>query len=143
MAGAWAQIYQDHWYPYWPNQRVYWFETREQIDDSAKHVFERIAYFHKREGWDSAHWFPSKYARSFPHIRAVEGAWRETLHEIGSRYYPLVEFAKSFRAPNNTSESISFLRQYSAMFRKANNVAELSRSVQLRRKLLITSKSYE
>ena len=28
MAARWCEIYEDHWYPYAPDERSYWFEAR-------------------------------------------------------------------------------------------------------------------
>ena len=135
MAAQWVQILKGTWFPYWPNQRVFWFESREPIDDQARSLLDCVSHYVRRDFDVSRYWFPSRFGRKAEHIRTVDTVWRYTLHDIGSRYYPLRDFALSYRRPNNPSYLISFLRQYGPTFRVVGNMANLSKELDRRKNL--------
>lgn len=139
MSARWAQVLEKSWYPYWPDERVYWFESQERIDDIAAAILDRVAFLARKDFGASELWFPSHFGRSAQHIRTVDPVWRDTLDAVGSRYYPLREFALSYRRPNNPSYHISFLNQYGVTFREMQNAAKLSEALEQRRKLISKS----
>lgn len=133
MAGQWRSIIADRWYPYLPAQKVLWHESAQKISKRARYLLDQAAS--KKEAQrKNPYWFPSSLSRS-GHIRTVNPLWRNTLQRCGLSYYPIREFARSYRDPSNPSYMISFLRQYGPMFRKANNAAKLSKMLE-RRKII-------
>jgi hypothetical protein len=56
----------------------------------------------------------------------VQGLWRDTLKSVGSRYYPVGEFARKIRPGNTPSYWMGFIRQYGEFNREVNNAAEVS-----------------
>jgi hypothetical protein len=128
LQGQWCQIEGDYWYPYWPDEKVLWYESRERISDKARSILNMIST-HSKFG-ETLYWFPAPTSTSANRVRSissVESMWRKTLAERRMVYYPLREFARSYRNPNCPSYYINFLRQYGEHFRKIDNVAELSK----------------
>ncbi|KRQ98692.1 hypothetical protein CQ10_26565 [Bradyrhizobium valentinum] len=134
LRAEWNQIYGPHWYPYAPDEKEFWFECRENIENDAKRILDQIRQLGAPEFDGNRFWFPTNFPRRYGHIRSVEHVWRLTLRRCGLRYYPLREFSRSYREFNNPSYYISFLRQYKPIFDNALNVAELSKKVALARK---------
>jgi hypothetical protein len=129
MSGQWKQIHEKYWYPYWPNEKEFWFECRDDIKEGAQRLLAKISSLAERDFNGSNFWFPSRHARSVDHIRTVEHAWQRALHKCNVRYYPLREFSRSFREFHNPSYFTSFLRQYRETFREALNAAEVSKNL--------------
>lgn len=129
MSARWAQILDEFWYPYDPEEKVLWFESRERITPVAQSVLDDARERALHTFPNTIYWFPSAFGRNVKHIRSVEAFWRTTLEKCGSRYYPLREFALSYRRASNPSYLISFLRQYGETFREVSNVAEVSKKL--------------
>ena len=127
LSAQWKQIHEHYWYPYWPDEKKYWFECRERIDGNTPKLLDRVKRLAARDFNNSQFWFPSNYPRGVDHIRAVEHAWRRALRRSRIRYYPLREFSRSFREFNNPSYYLSFLNEYGAYARKVQNAAEVSK----------------
>jgi hypothetical protein len=133
FSGQWAQMSGDHWYPYWPDEKVLWYESRESINEAGRTLLDRISDRVRRDFGSSRYWFPTRFGRKVQHIRTVDSVWRNTLRSCGMNYYPLREFARSYREPNCPSYYIAFLRQYGSHFRELDNVAELSKKLLARK----------
>lgn len=129
-AGRWAQIYRDVWYPFWPDERTLWFEAKERIDAEAADILSRLRA--RLSDPDNDLWFPSASAAD-GHITNTERLWRRCLADTGNKYYPLREYARSFRNPTNPSYLISFLRIYGPSFRHSQNAAEVFKGLMLAR----------
>ncbi len=112
MAARWNQILEGNWYPYLPHEKKLWFQSREKITDDVKLVLSRLSDFIKRDFGESEYWFPSQYALSKPHITTVSRLWASTLKKVGIKYYPLHEFARSYREPHRPSYYSSYVREY-------------------------------
>lgn len=134
MAARWCEIYEDHWYPYAPDDRSFWFEVREHITDPAKLLLDKIQFHISKEFGESNYWFPSAIARSVPHITTVNRLWRKTVKELGFEGVPLSIFVLTKKERNNPSYYGSFWRQYKTIWRELENVAELSKKVTALRK---------
>ncbi|NPU63677.1 hypothetical protein HL667_01560 [Bradyrhizobium sp. 83012] len=135
--GSWRQIYGGFWYPYWPDEKAFWFECRESITNELKSQLNRIAELVKRDFVRSTLWFPSHHNRNgkpTSPIQSVEHMWRIALKRASMRYYPLREFSRSYREFNNPSYYLGFIRQYGATFRESQNEAKLSTILTQRRK---------
>lgn len=137
LGARWQQIHEDHWYPYWPREKVLWLECREQINDDIKLFLNRLCQLIQRDFGKSIFLFPSHYGPNANHITTVENAWRRALRRSRLPYYPLREFSRSFREFNNPSYYIGFLRQYGTHFREINNAANLSKVLQQRENSVI------
>lgn len=142
MAGEWRQIIEDYWYPYFPNEKTLWFESQEKITERAQALLDRTLFFVKRDFGKSRYWFPSSFSNRSEHIRTVETVWRHALQRCGIKYYPVREFARSYRDPNTPSYLISFLRQYGKTFREVRNAAQLSKTLHNRQFSSFNSDSY-
>jgi hypothetical protein len=129
LAGQWEQIHKKYWYPYWPNEKELWFESREEIDASVSKLLIRIKDLGERDFGSTAYWFPSRHGRNASYIRSVEHTWQRALRASRIRYYPMREFSRSFRDFYNPSYLVSFLRQYKHVFRKVQNAAEVSKEL--------------
>lgn len=125
LSGRWEQIDGEHWYPYWPDEKTFWYECRERIENKTRILLDKIKERGRREFGAVSYWFPNR-STSF-HITSVDLMWRKVLADCHMQYYPLREFARSYRNPNCPSYYISFLRQYGEHFRELDNVAELSK----------------
>lgn len=97
MAAQWTQIRNGTWFPYRPDERVYWLADMVRIDGEAKTLLNRVLRLGQRDFGESRYWFPSRFGRKAEHIRTVDTIWRNTLHDIGSRYYPLRKYASHYR----------------------------------------------
>jgi hypothetical protein len=126
-AGQWAQIVDDCWYPYWPHEKVLWFECEERIDENSRRLLQLIRKNVRRDFGVSKYWFPTKAKGGVSHIQNVGPTWRTTLKRCRLPQYPLREFARSYRNPHCPSYLVSFLRQYGKTFREVRNAAELSK----------------
>jgi hypothetical protein len=126
LRGRWNQIDGDHWYPYFPSEKVLWFECRERIEDASKNLLAAISKRGADEFGTSPFWFPS-LSNPARCTSSVDLMWRKTLADCRMQFYPLREFARSFREPNCPSHHINFLRQYGGLFRRHQNMAELSK----------------
>jgi len=133
LYGCWHQIDGEYWYPYWPDEKVYWYECRERIEDTERTILNVIADRSKREVHPSSYWFPTRSGGNRC-ISSVDLMWRKTLIDCRMPHYPLREFARSYRNPNCPSYYINFLREYGELIREAGNVAELSKSLIAKRK---------
>jgi hypothetical protein len=129
LASQWQQVHKKYWYPYWPNEKELWFESREAIDDSISKLLVRVRNLGERDFGATAYWFPSRHGRNANHIRSVEHAWQRALRASQIRYYPLREFSRSFRDFYNPSYLVSFLRQYQQVFREVQNAAQVSKEL--------------
>ncbi len=134
LCAQWKQIHDAYWYPYWPDEKKYWFECREKIEGDALAVLDKIKLIGARNFGASHVWFPSRSPRSTLHIPTVEHAWQRALRKSHVKYYPLREFSRSFREFNNPSYYISFLRQYGAIGRQVQKAAEVSKILTHRQK---------
>jgi hypothetical protein len=126
MSAQWWQLYEGKWYPYLPHEKLFWLESAEPVSPNARALIRKAALFARKNSFTSRFWFPSSLEPSRP-ISSVQSLWRDTLTSVGSRYYPLTEFARSFRQPNNPSYSIGFVRQYAPHLRR--NVAKVSKAL--------------
>jgi hypothetical protein len=142
MAAKWSQILGDHWYPYWPDERILWFEARERIEGDTPALLERVKFLVRRDFPTSEYWFPSHFARSSKHIRTIDPTWRHTLYRAGSPPYRLREFALSYRDAHNPSYLASFLRQYGQTFRAAQNADGVSKTLTNRKNSCVKSIDY-
>lgn len=129
MAAQWWQIVGDRWYPYLPEEKVYWFESSEPLDAHAHVVLGRV----RKLAAKSRYWFPSPDDPSRP-IATTQTLWRDILQRIGSRHYPLAEFARSYRPSNNPTYAMTVLRQYGPMLRSMSNAAKVSNELRKRKK---------
>jgi hypothetical protein len=136
MSARWEQVLGQHWYPYWPDEKIWWFECRETISEKSRILIDRVSELSQHSGANSSFWFPSVRG----HITTVDSFWRHTLNACDSRYYPLREFARSHRDLNNPSYYVSFLRQYGETFRRAQNMAKMSKILEQRRNTIIKSR---
>jgi hypothetical protein len=134
MAAQWSQILDEFWYPYWPDERILWFEGRQQIKDDTRAILERVKHRIQRDFKASEYWFPSPSVHSSSHIKAVDATWQRTLHCLGSPPYPLRDFALSYRDRNNPSYFAPFLRQYGQAFREAAGAEAVSKTLADRKK---------
>jgi hypothetical protein len=142
LSGEWRQIVDKHWYPYYPGQKRYWIESGEQISESIQTILDRVAILSKKDFGASQYWFPSKFGRSFEYVRSVDTVWRDALSFCSLPYYPIREFARSYRNPNTPSYFVNFLRRYGLEFADPQNVAKLSKTLIDRQKLPINSDNY-
>src|SRR5262249_3411916 len=94
---------------------------------TARALLDEIKDHNKREAVESPYWFQTPSGRYPRSITSVDAIWRRTLQCCRMKYYPLREFARSFREPNCPSYYANFLRQYGPFFRRTHNVAELSK----------------
>ena len=127
LGARWDQIDGDYWYPYFPDEKVYWYESRERIDPPAAALLEKNKERNEANFPESPFWFPRPSNPTMQCFSSVDLMWRKTLVACRMPYYPLREFARSYRDPYRPSYIIGFLRQYGEHFRKINNVAELSK----------------
>jgi hypothetical protein len=144
MRAEWRAIYEGYWYPYSENEKVYWFECREWLNEKVHTLLENINFQVSKSFYESLYLFPSTHTGLDNPISTIEPLWRDALKQCGLDYYPLRYFGMRFgRRRNNPSYAPSVLQQYGEMFRKAENAAELSKIVTERRKFPITSGSYK
>ena len=126
MAAQWCQVVGDtRWYPYLPEEKVYWFESVQTLNPAAVAIMARARNLAKTTVGESRYWFPSNDTHK--PIATVQGLWRDTLKSVGSRYYPVGEFARKVRPGNTPSYWMGFIRQYGELNREINNVAEVSK----------------
>lgn len=133
MGAQWSQFLDGTWYPYWPGQRRYWHPACERIDQEADKLLRQVALLGKRDFGSCCYLFPSRSTSDSSHIKTVATTWARLLQTVGSRYYPIREFARSYREPNNPSYHISFIRQYESVFVDMDSSAEISRRLNGRR----------
>ena len=134
MQAQWWQIVDDRWFPYLPEEKVYWFESSEHLKEDAKRVLEKASARVTRGLARSGYWFPSPVCSRAP-ISSVQGLWQDVLEGVGSRYFPVCEFAQSFRRPNNPSYAMTVVRQYGRFFREMHNAAEVSKVLYRQRQI--------
>lgn len=142
MSAKWHQFYVDRWFPYLPEERSLWFEAAETISDDAKHILQLIADNIKKDFVTSEYLFPSNHAKQFAHIQTVQHFWKKVLRELGIKYYPLREFAMSFRSPKCPSYFGNFLRSYGSVIRHAEKAEQLAKIISSRSKKSIDSSNY-
>lgn len=138
MSAEWSQCLDDSWYPYFPNERVTWFMHRQRLDEAVR-LLEKIRRLIRRDFGRSRYWFPSHHGRQVGHIRTVDSVWCNTLHDVGSRYYPLREFAMSFRPPSTPSYHLSVYRYSEAARRELEKEVQLSKRLNRQRKMRMDS----
>lgn len=126
MSAQWWQIIGDVWYPYLPEEKKYWFESREVLNSDALAIVQKLRTLSDQLSVGDRYLFPSLTNRGKP-ISSVYNLWVSTLNEIGHRNYPLGEFARSYRSPNNPSYAMTTVRQYGKMFREVGNAAKVSK----------------
>jgi hypothetical protein len=129
LSGRWKQLHESYWYPYWPDEKELWFESRDEVGEEHRRILSTIRSFGERDFGPSDHWFPSQNSRSAIHIRSVEYAWQRALRASHIRYFPLREFSRSYRDFYNPSYLSSFLQQYKEIFREVQNAAEVSKKL--------------
>lgn len=134
MDAQWWQIIGDRWYPYLPEEKFYWFESSEYLRPDTIVVLERARILCKERS-EKRYLFPSPTLPGKP-ITTTLGLWRDALEEVGSRYYPLAEFARHFRSPNNPTYVMHVLRQYGGLMRAEGNAAKVSKELHRRLKKL-------
>jgi hypothetical protein len=127
LGARWDQIDGEYWYPYFPDEKVYWYESRERIDSVAASLLKKIRERNRVDFPESVFWFPRPSAPATRCISSVYLMWRKALVDSGMPHCPLWEFARSYRDPNCPSYMLGFLRQYGERFREIGNTAELSK----------------
>jgi hypothetical protein len=99
MGGRWDQVDGDFWYPYGPNEKVLWYESRERVGSVTRSLLDKISNLVKREFGDNPFWFPARPDCEVRSIRSVEPMWRKALMDCRIQYYPLLGVcAKSSRS---------------------------------------------
>jgi hypothetical protein len=141
MSARWTQILDQSWYPYDPTEKIFWFESNERVTPIARSLLKRARKYSRQDFAGTPYWFPSQFGRRVEHIRSVEYMWRTALERCGSRFYPLREFALSYRRPTTPSYILSFLRRYGTLLRQAENVAEVSKTLLERKNIPLISKT--
>jgi hypothetical protein len=97
MGAEWNGIINRRWYPYPLAERRLNLRYGGRIDDKAAALLDRARQLGTEQFGPNLYWFPSRSGRKFGHIRTVDTIWRNTLRDIGARYYPLREVALSYR----------------------------------------------
>lgn len=142
MAAEWRQCLGEFWYPYAPGERVTWFMHRQKIQTRTGLLLNQVGRLVKKHFGRSCYWFPSVHGRQFNHIRTIEGVWTKTLHDVGSRYYPLREFALSFRQPSTPSYHLTVFPYFDAARRELDRKVDLSKELNRRLKSSLNSINY-
>jgi hypothetical protein len=126
LAARWAQIVGDTWYPYAPDERLFWYAYGERLDEEALELIKKVHALASKNFEPSAFLFPSptKVGES---IRTVQSFWRGALETAQIKYYPLKEFSRSYRNFNNPSYHRWLCEYLGEAFARGANVAELSK----------------
>src|ERR1051326_6933849 len=123
LAGRWAHIISDRWYPYGPDERKYWTSYAERLDEEAIALLDRVRTLVERDFGRSLYFFPSP-ERSGRHIASVQRVWLDILERNGLRYYPLREFGLSYRDLNQPTHYRWLLEYYGPTFDRMENGAK-------------------
>ena len=97
MGAQWVGIIDRRWYPYPLSERRLNLRYGGRIDGQVATLLDRVRRLGTEKFGASPYWFPSKFSRKFGHIRTVDTIWRNTLHDMQARYFPLREVALNYR----------------------------------------------
>lgn len=142
LTARWDQVVGDTWYPYAPDERLFWYAYGERLDAEALGLIKKIHALVSKNFGPSAFLFPSPIKPN-ESIQAVQNIWREALETLQIKYYPLKEFSRSYRNFNNPSYH-RWLHEYlGEAFAKGANVAELSKILSRQKNSSYTSSNYK
>jgi hypothetical protein len=97
MGARWDGIIDRRWYPYPLSERRLNLRYGGRADGQVAALLDRAHRLGTEKFGPNPYWFPSKFGRKFDHIRTVDTIWRNTLHDIRLRYFPLREVALNYR----------------------------------------------
>jgi len=79
MDAEWCEIYDGVWYPYLPEDKQYWFESRERLNERALALVGKINAHVTEQFSTSRYLFPSASSGGEQPISAVNSVWRRII----------------------------------------------------------------
>lgn len=137
----WHQFLGDCWYPYHPDEKVMWLESREHMTSELRHVLELVEERHRCLAERSPFLFPSAHVRS-GHISSTQSYWQHISGTLGWEGLPLSHLVWRYRRRNNPSYHRWFINYYGFALRQSENLAEVSKAVKRRAENLYDSINY-
>jgi hypothetical protein len=141
LAARWAQIVGDTWFPYAPDERLFWYAYGERLDAEALKLIKKVHALVSEDFGRNTFLFPSPI-KAIESIRTVQSIWREALETAQIKYYPLKEFSRSYRNFNNPSYHRWLYEYLGEAFAKGANTAELSKILSHQKNRNYNSSSY-
>jgi integrase len=111
LRARWSDLVENVWYPFLPEERKLWFESKERLNEEAQRVLRLIAKCHLAEGLASPYLFPSITG---PHhsISTVQRHWARYSAKFGWQALPMSHVVLRHRDRSNPSYSLFFYRTY-------------------------------
>lgn len=111
LRARWSDFIDGIWYPFLPEERKLWFESKERLDNQALAVLSDIQRRHRVEGLSSIYLFPSLIDVSRP-IRTIQRHWARHSGTMGWRDLPMSHVVLRHRERSNPSYYLFFHRCY-------------------------------
>jgi hypothetical protein len=111
LCARWSDFVDGTWYPFLPDERKLWFESRERLGDDARCILRLIEQHHEAERLDSPYLFPSPTGLDRP-VKTVQRHWTRYCEKFRWNALPLSHVVLRHRRRSNPSYSLSFYRYY-------------------------------
>jgi integrase len=122
LRARWSDLVENIWYPFLPNERKLWFESKERLNEEARGVLRMIAQRHEADGIASPYLFPSMSDPQCP-IKTVQRHWANYAAKLGWNALPMSHVVLRHRSRSNPSYSLFFYRTYLQFDRRRAEVA--------------------
>jgi integrase len=141
LAARWSDIVDGTWYPFTPNDRKLWYESRERLSEDAQGVMDLVAACHAKEGLQSPYLFPSKDDAQKP-ITSIQRHWSRFSGVMRWAKLPISHVVLRHRRRTNPSYSLEFIRYYFNFHKDTDGRVAVSKVGKRRRDKSINSKTY-
>src|SRR3569833_577986 len=141
LTARWAQIVGDTWFPYAPDERLFWYAYGERLDAEALELIKKVHALVSESFGPSVFLFPSPI-KANESIQTVQSVWRGALETAQIKHYPLKEFSRIYRDFNNPSYHRWLYEYLGEAFARGKNMAELSKILSHRKNSDYKTKGY-
>jgi integrase len=141
LRARWSDIVDGTWFPFLPDERRLWYESRQRLGSEAAVILGLIEDRHRVEGLTSPYLFPSPKNQAAP-IKTVQRHWNRYCATFGWRGLPISHVVLRHRPRDNPSYSLFFYRAYLGFDKRAKGVPAVSKVGKRRKDFSISSATY-
>jgi integrase len=141
LRARWSDIVDGTWFPFLPDERGLWYESRQRLGSEAAAILGLIEDRHRVEGLTSPYVFPSPTNQAAP-IKTVQRHWNRYCGKFGWAGLPMSHVVLRHRRRDNPSYSLFFYRAYLGFDKRAKGVPAVSKVGKRREDTSIIATTY-
>ena len=140
LRARWSDIVDGVWFPFVPEERNLWYESRERLSAEAQAVLALIQRHHQEERLASPYLFPATEKENRP-IATIQRHWQRYCGTFHWNGLPISHVVLGHRARTNPSYSLFFWRTY-LNFQRSEATEAVSKVANRRANLSINATTY-